>query len=110
VIPEIARELGVRDILEGSVRRDENQVRITAQLIDAAKDAHLEAETYDRELTGIFQIQSEISQRIAAGGTANLTAYDLLLSTTASTGTTEGFRISFTRKVLTRGRRAGARC
>jgi len=94
-IGEIARDLGVRYVLEGSVRREGNQVRITAQLIDAVSDTHLWAELYDRELSGVFGIQSEIADRIAAalarrlapadrasiavGGTSDPAAYDLLL-------------------------------
>jgi TolB-like protein len=60
----IARELGVNHILEGSVRKAGNRVRITAQLIDAVNDRHLWSETYDRELTDIFQIQDEIANAI----------------------------------------------
>jgi TolB-like protein len=62
----IARELGVNHILEGSVRKAGNRVRITAQLIDAVNDRHLWSETYDRELTDIFQIQDEIANAIVA--------------------------------------------
>jgi adenylate cyclase len=92
---EIGEELGVAHVLEGSVRREGDRVRIVAQLIDARTDRHLWTETFDRELTGIFQIQSEIAQqiaralqarlspmeqtRIASTATANLTAYDLFL-------------------------------
>jgi TolB-like protein/cytochrome c-type biogenesis protein CcmH/NrfG len=65
-IGQIAEELGVAHILEGSVRKAGNQVRITAQLIDVATDSHLWSETYDRELEDIFAIQSEISESIAA--------------------------------------------
>ena len=63
-IPEIARLLGVRHVLEGSVRKQGNQVRITAQLIEAGDDAHLWSERYDRELDDIFQVQEEIAQAI----------------------------------------------
>jgi len=94
-LPEIASELNVEYILEGSVRRDHSNVRITAQLIEVADDKHLWAETFDRELTDIFEIKSEIAHRIADalqqrltsvdrariahGGTDNLTAYDFFL-------------------------------
>jgi TolB-like protein len=66
-IPEIARELGVANIMEGAVQRAGNQVRINVQLIDAQTDEHLWAEIFDRELTAenLFAIQSEISQAIA---------------------------------------------
>jgi TolB-like protein len=63
-IPEIARQLGVRHVLEGSVRKQGNQVRITAQLIEAGDDAHLWSDRYDRELDDIFQVQEEIAQAI----------------------------------------------
>ena len=63
-LDEIARELGVDYILEGSVRKDGDNIRITAQLIDASTDRHLWSATYDRELTGIFAIQDEISASI----------------------------------------------
>jgi TolB-like protein len=63
-IPEIARQLGVRHILEGSVRKQGNQVRITAQLIEAGNDTHLWSERYDRDLDDIFQVQEEIAQAI----------------------------------------------
>jgi len=61
---EIARELGVRHILEGSVRKAGNRVRITAQLINAKSDRHIWSETYERELVDIFDIQEEISNNI----------------------------------------------
>lgn len=94
-LPEIARELGVAHVLEGSVRRAGDRVRITAQLINAKTDEHLWAETYDRDATDVFAIQTEIAERIASalqvrlsageqarlgqGGTADLAAYDLYL-------------------------------
>jgi len=65
-IPEIARELKVNNILEGSVRKSGQRVRITAQLIDVSTDKHLWSETYDRELTDIFDIQAEISNAIVS--------------------------------------------
>ena len=64
--PEIGRELGVGFLLEGTVRREGDVVRITAQLIDAEGDAHLWAETYDREVRDVFEVQGEIAERIAA--------------------------------------------
>ena len=62
---QIGRELGVRYVLEGSVRRSGNQIRVNAQLIDAATDAHLWAERFDRELSDLFTLQNEIASRIA---------------------------------------------
>ena len=100
-IPQIASELGVAYILEGSVRRSGNQVRITGQLIRAANDEHLWAKSYDRELTPkeIFAIQAALSTEIAGAlkaaispetkkllerrPTENLAAYDLWLQARA---------------------------
>jgi TolB-like protein len=93
-VAQIAKELGVNHILEGSVRKEGNQVRVTAQLIEAGNSFHLWSETYDRELTNIFAIQDEIAQAIAAAmkvqllpaaesssltGTTNLQAYEYYL-------------------------------
>jgi len=60
----VARELGVRAVLEGSIRRAGNRVRITAQLIDAATGGHVWADRYDRELSDIFAVQDEVTRRI----------------------------------------------
>lgn len=65
-IPEIAGSLGVAHILEGSVRRSGEQVRITAQLIRATDDRHLWSQTYDRALEDVFQIQEDIAENVAA--------------------------------------------
>jgi adenylate cyclase len=65
-IPEIARQLGVGLVLEGSVRKQGARVRITAQLIDARRDKHLWSNTYDRDLTDIFVVQEEIAGAIVA--------------------------------------------
>ncbi len=62
---EIGQQLGVAHLLEGSVQRAANRVRVNAQLIDARSDAHLWAQTYDRDLADVFAIQSEIAKRIA---------------------------------------------
>jgi TolB-like protein len=70
---EIARELKVSYILEGSVRKAGDKVRITAQLIDAAHDRHLWSETYDRKLTDIFAIQDEIANAIVTALRGSLT-------------------------------------
>jgi len=63
-IPTVAEELGVDTVLEGSVRRAGDRVRITAQLIDASTDSHLWSETYDREMKDVFAIQDDIAQSI----------------------------------------------
>ena len=62
---EIAQQLGVANVVEGSVQRSGNRVRVNAQLIDARNDAHLWALTYDRDLADVFAIQSEIAKAIA---------------------------------------------
>ena len=94
-VQKAAEELGVRYVLEGSVRKSENKVRITAQLIDAVAGNHLWAEKYDRDLKDIFKLQDEITFKvvaalqvkltegeqalIVAGGTDNLDAYTKFL-------------------------------
>jgi len=94
-VKDIGRELGVSVILEGSVQRSLNQVRITAQLIDAVTDEHLWADSYDRDVTDIFSIQREVAlsiadvlnatlspqetQQLDQTPTTNLLAYDLYL-------------------------------
>ena len=62
---EIATELGVATVLEGSVNKEGDQVRITVQLIEGTSDTHLFSESYDRQLTSIFQVQSEVAQLVA---------------------------------------------
>src|SRR5437867_5581070 len=61
---DVSKELGVRYVLEGSVRKADNQVRVTAQLVDATTDHHIWAERYDRPLKDIFALQDEIVQKI----------------------------------------------
>lgn len=94
-IPTVAAELGVGTVLEGSVRRSGDQVRITAQLIDADSDSHLWSETYDREMKDVFAIQDDIARSIVDAlqltlspkqrrslqndATSNATAYDSYL-------------------------------
>ena len=62
---EIGQQLGVTNVLEGSVQRLGNRVRVNAQLVDARTDRHLWAQTYDRDLADVFAIQSEIAKAIA---------------------------------------------
>src|SRR5229473_4401806 len=69
---EIGQALGVAHLLEGSVRRENDKIRITAQLIDARNDKHLWAEHYDRDLADVFAIQSEVAENIVAQLKANL--------------------------------------
>ena len=63
-VRDVGRELGVASVLEGSIRRAGQRVRITAQLIDAANGAHLWADRYDRDLTDIFEVQDDVTRRI----------------------------------------------
>ncbi len=75
--PVIAQELGVRYVLEGSVRRAGNSLRITAQLIDSSTDAHLWAEKYTGTLEDVFALQEQLSRRIVDGLRLKLTPKDL---------------------------------
>jgi len=72
-LPEIAKQLGVAHILEGSVQKASDQVRVNVQLINALTDAHLWADTYDRKLTDIFAVESDIAKTIAETLQAKLT-------------------------------------
>jgi adenylate cyclase len=94
-VKQVGRELGVRYVLEGSVRKGGNRVRITGQLIEAESGQHVWAERYDRSLDDIFALQDEITlnvvgaiepslrqaeiERVKRGRPENLGAYDLLL-------------------------------
>jgi adenylate cyclase len=94
-VKQIAKELGVQYILEGSVQRADDLVRITAQLIDASTDYHMWSENYDRKLSGIFELQDEITlklidimqikltlgeqARLWEGMTKNIQAYDMCM-------------------------------
>src|SRR5262249_50535094 len=93
-IPEIARTLRVAHVLEGSVRKVGEQLRVTTQLIRAVDDYHVWSRTYDRKLEDVFKVQDEIANAVAqalqvglaggpltrqAGGTENLMAYQLYL-------------------------------
>jgi adenylate cyclase len=72
-VEDVSRELGVRYVLEGSVRKAGQRMRITAQLIDATTGGHLWAERYDRELTDIFALQDEVTQQIVSALKVQLT-------------------------------------
>jgi TolB-like protein/tetratricopeptide (TPR) repeat protein len=90
-IREIARELGVAHILEGSVRLQDNKVRITVQLIRAATDEHLWAENYDREFSDIFSIQSEVAQEVARALKARISDEVLRIMGSKPTTSTEAY-------------------
>jgi serine/threonine-protein kinase len=72
-LPEIAAELNVDAVVEGSVQREGDRVRVTAQLIEAATDRHLWAERYEREVTSVFALQSDVAQAIAREVRVSLT-------------------------------------
>jgi len=72
-LPQIAKQLGVTNILEGSVQKVKDQVRVNVQLINALTDAHLWAEIYDRKLTDLFSVESDIAKTIADTLQAKLT-------------------------------------
>ncbi len=94
-IPEIAESLGVDNVLEGSVRKAGNKVRITAQLIDVSTDKHLWSNTYDRELDDIFVVQDEISAAIvqALATTLGAGSYGLPASKTEETQNVAAYEI-----------------
>src|SRR5438067_11905 len=75
-LPEIARQLGVAHILEGSVQKSRDAVRVNVQLIKAANDSHLWADTYDRKLTDIFSVESEVAKAIADQLRAHITGQE----------------------------------
>jgi TolB-like protein len=76
-VREIGRDMGVRYVAEGSVRRADNRVRVTAQLIDAQTGAHLWAERYDRDLEDIFAVQDEVTRRIVTSLVPRIEAEEL---------------------------------
>jgi TolB-like protein/Tfp pilus assembly protein PilF len=77
-VKQLARELGVRYLVEGSVRKAGNRVRITAQLIDARQDRHIWADRYDRDLTDVFAVQDEITEKIAGAVAPEFMAAEML--------------------------------
>jgi adenylate cyclase len=90
-VQDVGRELGVRYVLEGSVRRSDNQVRITAQLIDAIQGQHLWSERYDRPLQDIFAVQDEIRQQIVFALKVKLTPEEQARFKTAPTNNLEAY-------------------
>jgi serine/threonine protein kinase/Flp pilus assembly protein TadD len=75
-LSQIAKQLGVTNILEGSVQKAANQVRVNVKLVNAETNSHLWAESYDRKLIDIFEVESEIAKRIAESLRAKLTNYE----------------------------------
>src|SRR5881409_1984979 len=113
---EIGQQLGVAHVLEGSVQRTASRVRVMAQLIDARTDAHLWAQTYDRDLADVFAIQSEIAKTIAdqlqarlspaekaaieQRPTTDLAAFDLYVRATALVDAGPGFLMKWKENLL----------
>jgi TolB-like protein/Tfp pilus assembly protein PilF len=92
-LPHIAKQLGVMNILEGSVQKSNDQVRVNVQLINAMTDAHLWADTYDRKLTDIFAVESEIAKTIAESLQATLTGSEKSSIAKAPTANPEAYEL-----------------
>src|SRR5438874_4963211 len=90
---DIAKQLGVMHILEGSVQKANDQVRVNVQLINAMSDAHLWAETYDRKLTDIFSVESEIAKTIADTLQAKLSGSEKQMMAAAPTTDTTAYEL-----------------
>ena len=90
-LSEIARQLGVAHILEGSVQKSGDAVRVNVQLIKAANDSHLWADTFDRKLTDIFSVESEVAQAIADQLRAKLTGREQQVIATKPTDNPEAY-------------------
>ena len=99
-VPDIARELGVSQVLEGSIRRSGDRIRVTAQLVRADNGFHLWSQTYDRDLSDVFKVQDDIANAVVQalqisllggpltqqkGGTQNLEAYQFYLRSLSAT-------------------------
>ena len=90
---DVARELGVAHILEGSVQKSNGQVRVNVQLINALTDAHLWADTYDRKLTDIFAVESEIAKTIAETLQAKLSGLEKTAMSKKPTANPEAYEL-----------------
>jgi TolB-like protein/Tfp pilus assembly protein PilF len=90
---EIAQQLGVANILEGSVQKSGDQVRITVQLINALTDTHLWAESFDRKLIDTFSVESDVAQRIASSLEAKLTGFEKRAIAARPTENTEAYQL-----------------
>jgi TolB-like protein/class 3 adenylate cyclase/Tfp pilus assembly protein PilF len=90
-LPEIARQLGVAHIVEGSVQKSGDAVRVNVQLIKAANDSHLWADTFDRKLTDIFSVESEVAKAIAEQLRAHLTGQEEQVIATKPTDNPEAY-------------------
>jgi TolB-like protein/Flp pilus assembly protein TadD len=90
---EIAEQLGVSSVLEGSVQKAADQVRISVQLVNAINDSHIWAETYDRKLIDVFEVESDVAQKIAASLEAKLTGREKIDITVAGTKNPEAYDV-----------------
>jgi TolB-like protein/Tfp pilus assembly protein PilF len=92
-LPQIAKQLGVMHILEGSVQKSNDQVRVNVQLINAMTDAHLWADTFDRKLTDIFAVETEIAHTIADTLQAKLTGSEKTAMSKKPTANPEAYEL-----------------
>src|SRR5438132_7158652 len=92
-LPDIAKQLGVANILEGSVQRANDQVRVNVQLINALTSTHLWAEIYDRKLTDIFEVESDIAKTIADTLQAKLTGSEQRVISARPTENSEAYQL-----------------
>ena len=92
-LPQIAKQLGVANILEGSVQKSQDQVRVNVQLINAATDAHLWADSFDRKLIDIFAVESEIATKVADTLQAKLTGAEQHAISMQPTQNTEAYQL-----------------
>ncbi len=92
-LPQIAKQLGVMNILEGSVQKANDQVRVNVQLINAMTDAHLWAEIYDRKLTDIFAVESDIAKTIADTLQAKLSGSEKQMMASQPTSDTTAYEL-----------------
>src|SRR5919197_1396301 len=92
-LPQIAKQLGVMNILEGSVQKANDQVRVNVQLINALNDAHLWAETYDRKLIDIFAVETDIAKTIADTLQAKLTGSEKTAMSKKPTANPEAYEL-----------------
>ena len=107
-LPEIARQLGVAHILEGSVQKTGDAVRVNVQLINATNDSHLWADTFDRKLTDIFAVESEVAEKIATSLQARLTGGEQQALKSTPTGNPEAYDLYLRGRYLLNKRTAAS--